>query len=126
MKRRRLLLGLLALGLLLLALWPASIRPAVLHTYSDNAFGMWGLTLYQDGQFTIYLPADQSSGQYKVIGDTIELHYPGQEKHLPAAYLINRERRRIDELELVAGRWHVREANNWAALAFDSTRYYGR
>lgn len=106
--------------------WPQPMRPAILYAYSDNAFAMWGLTLFKDGQFDITLPAANENGQFRVIGDTIVLQYVAPANALPAAYLINRRRNQIDELQRVSGKWVVVHRGNWAALQYDSTRYYPR
>ena len=108
------------------AFWPKPIRPAILYAYSDNAFSMWGLTLYKDGQFYATLPASYEKGLFRVIADTIELQYEAPSKGLPAAYFINRERRLIEELQRISGRWVVVHRGNWADLYYDSTRFYAR
>ena len=124
-KRQFLAVGALA-GVLTYIFWPQPTRPAILRAYSDNAFGMWGLTLFKDGQFDITLPAANEQGLFRVLGDTIELQYVTPSKALPAAYFINRSKNQIDELQRVSGKWTVTHNGNWAALQYDSTRYYTR
>ncbi|MCA8832766.1 hypothetical protein [Hymenobacter pini] len=125
MKRKKLLLPPI-LSLLLFFCWPTPARRTVLHAYSDNAFGMWGLTLYLDGHFDVYLPTNQSSGRFRLTGDTIELYYSEKSAGFPAAYLINRQQQRLDKLENHQGKWVNSPNTNWMALTFDSTRHYFR
>ena len=108
------------------AFWPKPIQHAILYAYSDNAFSMWGLTLYKDGRFFATLPTSHEKGRFRVIADTIELQYETPSTELPAAYFINRERRQIEELQRISGRWVVVHRGNWAELYYDSTQYYTR
>jgi hypothetical protein len=125
--KNRWLLFAVVVGLLLTyALWPNPVRPAMLSAYSDNAFGMWGLTLFRDGQFDISLPAAQESGRFNLSADTVELLYDAPKAFLPSAYLINRNKKRIDELHRIAGKWTITDNMNWAELRYDSTQFYTR
>jgi hypothetical protein len=124
-KRRFLAAGVMA-GVLTYAFWPQPVRPAIFYAYSDNTFSMWGLTLYKDGRFYMTLPAAYEEGHFFVSGDTITLQYDNPSVELPAAYFINRNRKQIEELCRVSGKWTVTHNGNWAALQYDSTRYYSR
>ncbi|QIX62195.1 hypothetical protein HER32_13810 [Hymenobacter sp. BT18] len=112
-------------GVMVYLLWP-SPRPAILSAYTDSFAGSWALTLYKDGKFQLSLPGSETNGRFHLMGDTVELQYAAPIEHLPAAYLINRPQRKIDELQRANGKWIVAEFNNWAALQLDSTQYYGR
>ena len=122
--RWRLLTIAITLLLLTYALWPRPVRPAILFAYSDNALGMWGLTLFKDGQFDLTLPASYENGRFKLSADTVLLQYDEPTAGLPAAYLINRTRNQVEELSRIAGKWTVTHRGNWAEIHYDSTRYY--
>lgn len=96
----------------------------LLYAYTDGFAGQWGLTLYKNGDFQMYLPASNGAGRYQLIGDTVVLYYVPQTQGMPAAYFINHKERKIDELHQVAGKWVQTPYNNWAMIHFDSTRYY--
>jgi hypothetical protein len=98
----------------------------VLYAYSDGFAGQWGLTLYKDGDFQVYLPASEAAGRFQLVGDTVVLHYQPPAPGLPEAYFISRKNRKIDELHQVAGKWTPTSTNNWATLHIDSTQYYQR
>jgi hypothetical protein len=115
--------GLLAAGFVY-ALWPQPVRPTILYAYSDNAFGMWGLTLFKDGRFTITLPASYEEGLFSLSPDTVWLHYNKPDANLPTAYLINRDRKKIEELSKTGNKWSIANRGNWAELQYDSTRFY--
>jgi hypothetical protein len=87
---------------------------------------MWALSLYKDGGFHLSLPAAEEDGQFQLTGDTIELHYATPAPQLPAAYLINRRQKKLDELHRVAGRWAVTDNANWMQLQQESVRQYHR
>ena len=87
---------------------------------------MWGLTLFKNGQFDITLPAAYESGHFKLSGDTVVLQYDEPARGLPQAYLVNRSKKKIDELQRVEGRWVCTKNLNWAELHMDSTQYYAR
>ncbi|MCC2547575.1 hypothetical protein LJY25_14050 [Hymenobacter sp. BT175] len=119
MTRRWLLIPLgLLIGLLAYELLKPE-RPMILSAYADNFAGQWGLSLYKDGDFQLFLPAASGTGRFQVLGDTVILHYAAARPSMPAAYLINRKGKKIDELQQVAGKWVLAPLNNWAVLQFD-------
>ncbi|AHJ96141.1 hypothetical protein Hsw_0546 [Hymenobacter swuensis DY53] len=82
--------------------------------------------MYKDGGFHLSLPATEEEGQFRLTGDTIELHYATSAPQLPAAYLINRCQKRLDELHRIAGHWVVTDNTNWMQLQQESVRQYRR
>jgi len=124
MRKKLLLLG--VFFLLTYLLWPKPVRPRILAGYSDNFAGIWALDLYKDGGFHLSLPAAEAEGQFRLTGDTIVLQYTPSAPQLPAAYLINRRRKKLDELKKMTGHWVVTDNSNWMQLQEDSVRQYRR
>ncbi|WP_426490326.1 hypothetical protein [Hymenobacter sp. 102] len=123
MKRKKLLL-LPALGLLLIFCWLTPVRPRILAAYTDSFAGIWALDLYKDGGFHLSLPAAEAAGRFRLMGDTILLHYFPSAPQLPAAFLISPSRKNLDELKQVAGRWTITDSGNRMQIQEDSVRWY--
>ena len=111
-----------------LTTWVCSVPdkpPIILGAFSDNAFAMWGLTLYKDGTFQETLPASHNEGRFILQADTIVLDRNQKSNELPQAYLLNRKKQTICELTRAGKRWMLEPMNgNWSAIQIDSTRSY--
>ena len=105
----------LAVLILTLAVSCTNKKEKIFYAFTDGFMDWYSLELYPDRTFSLHVPVADYSGTYKIIADTILLAYNKDTigtGHAPIAYLIQYDKKKVDELEFDGQKHQIRQHDN--------------